>query len=144
MPVAGEAGNDTERIRSAIVKIRNTNQRANYEAPWEEHDFSRRRGSGVIISGNRILTSAHVVSDSKYLEIEKEKSGTPYRGVVSFIGHDCDLALIDVLVLIIQNQTFSAHIHEWRCRSLATPANTQRTAYVSEVYDCAAHEIGWC
>jgi len=97
MPAAGKAGNDTERIRSAIVKIRNVSQRANYEAPWEDRDFSGGRGSGVIISGNRILTSAHVVSDSKYLEIEKEKSGTPYRGVVSFIGHDCDLALIDVL-----------------------------------------------
>ncbi|MDP8236573.1 MAG: trypsin-like peptidase domain-containing protein [Candidatus Erginobacter occultus] len=85
------------RIRSAIVKIKNVSQRPDYASPWLEKDFSLGRGSGVIIPGNRILTSAHVVSDSRYLEVEKEDSGTPYGAVVSHIGHDCDLALLEVL-----------------------------------------------
>lgn len=88
--------NENSRIRSAVVKVRNISQRPSYSSPWKDYNFSKQRGSGVIISGQRILTSAHLVSDSKYLEIEKENSGIPYRGVVSFIGHDCDLALVDV------------------------------------------------
>ncbi len=94
-PAEGEGSN--ARVRSAVVKVRNVSQRPDYEAPWGKRDFSTGRGSGVIIAGNHILTSAHVVSDSTYLEIEQENSGTPYRGVVSYIGHDCDLALVDVL-----------------------------------------------
>ncbi len=84
------------RIRKAIVKIKNVSQRPDYASPWREEDFVLGRGSGVIIPGNRILTSAHVVSDSRYLEVEKEDSGTPYGAVVSHIGHDCDLALLEV------------------------------------------------
>ncbi len=95
-PARGGSEEDNARIRSAVVKIRNVSQRPNYDSPWKEHNFSSQRGSGVIIAGNRVLTSAHVVSDSKYLELEKEKDGTPYRGVVSFIAHDCDLAIVDV------------------------------------------------
>ncbi|MEA1928363.1 MAG: trypsin-like peptidase domain-containing protein [Candidatus Auribacterota bacterium] len=87
----------TNQIRSSVVKIKNISQRSSYDSPWEDNNFSGGRGSGVIINGNRILTSAHVVSDSKYIEIEKENSGTPYRGEVAYIAHDCDLAIINVL-----------------------------------------------
>jgi S1-C subfamily serine protease len=90
-------GEELARIRSAIVKIKNVSQRPDYGSPWLWQDFSIGRGSGVIIPGNRIMTNAHVVSDSRYLEIEKEDSGTPYGAVVSHIAHDCDLALLDVI-----------------------------------------------
>lgn len=96
-PVFPEGEDQTARIRSAIVKIKNVSQRPDYGSPWLQEDFSVSRGSGVIISGNRILTSAHVVSDSRYLEVEKEDSGTPYGAVVTQIGHDCDLALVEVI-----------------------------------------------
>ncbi len=93
------AGGDGElsRIRSAIVKIKNVSQRPDYASPWQRKSISVGRGSGVIISDNRILTNAHVVSDSRYLEVEKEDCGTPFKAVVSYIGHDCDLALLEVL-----------------------------------------------
>ena len=97
IPAIGRTENATDRIRSAVVKIKNISQRPSYDSPWEDNDFSGGRGTGVIITGNRILTSAHVVSDSKYIEIEKENSGTPYRGVVAYIAHDCDLAIIELL-----------------------------------------------
>ena len=97
LPAIARTENTTDQIRSTVVKIKNISQRTSYDSPWEDNDFTGGRGSGVIIDGNRILTSAHVVSDSKYIEIEKENSGTPYRGVVAHIAHDCDLALIDVL-----------------------------------------------
>jgi len=97
LPALGKSENNTDRIRSTVVKIKNISQRPSYDSPWEDNDFSGGRGSGVIIAGNRILTSAHVVSDSRYIEVEKENSGTPYRAKVTYIGHDCDLALIDVI-----------------------------------------------
>lgn len=88
---------DLKRIRAAVVKIEVASQRPDYNSPWKDHGYSRGRGSGVIIAGNRILTNAHVVSDVKYLKVKKENSGTPYPARVVFIGHDCDLALVEVL-----------------------------------------------
>ncbi|MCX6348665.1 MAG: trypsin-like peptidase domain-containing protein [Candidatus Aureabacteria bacterium] len=93
---AEETADDLARIRSAVVKIRNVSQRTDYNSPWRKTDCSDDTASGVIIEGNRILTVAHAVSDSRYLEVEKENSGTPYRAEVAFIGHDCDLALLTV------------------------------------------------
>lgn len=95
--VPSEGREEAVRIRTAIVKIKNVSQRPDYGSPWLRQDFAVGRGSGVIIPGNRVMTNAHVVSDSRYLEVEKEDSGTPYGAVVSYIGHDCDLALLDVL-----------------------------------------------
>lgn len=85
------------RIHSAVVKIFNISQRPDYYNPWKDSNFSKGSGSGVIIEGNRILTSAHLVSDSKFLQVEKETRGELYPAEVSFIAHDCDLALLRVL-----------------------------------------------
>ena len=85
-----------ERIRSAVVRINNVAQKPSYYSPWQDYGCISSTGSGFIIEGQRILTNAHLVSDSKYLEVIKEKSEIPYRAVVSFIGHDCDLAILDV------------------------------------------------
>jgi S1-C subfamily serine protease len=93
---AEEAAEDLARIRSAVVKIRNVSQAADYNSPWKRMDLDESSASGVIIDGGRILTVAHAVSDSRYLEVEKENGGGAYRASVAFIGHDCDLALLQV------------------------------------------------
>jgi len=94
---ARSAPPDLKLIRAAVVKIEVASQRPDYNSPWKDYGYSRGRGSGVIIEGNRILTNAHVVSDAKYIKVKKENSGTPYPARVVFIGHDCDLAVIEVL-----------------------------------------------
>ncbi|MBN2444495.1 MAG: trypsin-like peptidase domain-containing protein, partial [Spirochaetales bacterium] len=50
----------------------------------------------AIIEGNMILTNAHVVSDSTYIEVQKENDPKKYKAKVLYIGHQCDLALITV------------------------------------------------
>jgi len=89
-------GEELGRIRSALVSIKSVIQRPDYNSPWKNYDYRAGSGSGFIIKGQRIITNAHLVSDSKYIEVKKENSATPYRAIVSFIGHDCDLAILDV------------------------------------------------
>jgi S1-C subfamily serine protease len=84
------------RIRSATVKIANTAIRPSYYLPWRMKSEENSTGSGVIIEGNVILTNAHVVSDSSYIEIQKENDPRKYRAQVKFMGHQCDLALLTV------------------------------------------------
>ncbi|PJZ65731.1 serine protease [Leptospira wolffii] len=61
-----------------------------------DQDLSRDVGSGFIVAGNRILTNAHVISESKYLKVKRFNSSKYYDAKVEFLGFDCDLALIKV------------------------------------------------
>jgi S1-C subfamily serine protease len=49
-----------------------------------------------VIDGNRIMTNAHVVSNSRYLTVERDGDPNKYSAKVLFVAHDCDLALITV------------------------------------------------
>src|SRR5256885_5375324 len=53
-------------------------------------------GAGFVIEGNRIMTNAHVVSNSRYLTVERDGDPNKYPATVLFVAHDCDLALLKV------------------------------------------------
>src|SRR5438093_5390360 len=42
------------------------------------------------------MTNAHVVSNSRYLTVEREGDPNKYPATVLFVAHDCDLALLQV------------------------------------------------
>jgi S1-C subfamily serine protease len=75
-----------------------------YKAPWNAGGIQRGVGAGFVIGGNRILTNAHVVANSRYLTVER---GDPnkYPATVQFIANDCDLALITVSARIFQEDS---------------------------------------
>ena len=80
----------------SVVLVSNVRQSADYRAPWKTGRMARTSGSGVVIAGNRILTNAHNVSDTRYLELRKENLAKRYPARVLFVGHDCDLAVLGV------------------------------------------------
>lgn len=83
-------------VRKSVVKIYATIQRENYDMPWQGGNTGGGTGSGFIIHGKRILTNAHVASDSRFLEVQKDGDPTRYNARVAYIAHDCDLALLSV------------------------------------------------
>ncbi len=80
----------------SVVMIRSVSQAFDYTTPWKQNDMGQGVGSGFIISGRRILTNAHNVSNNKYIEIKKQNLARRYPARISFVGHDCDLAIITV------------------------------------------------
>ncbi|CAH2065599.1 unnamed protein product, partial [Thlaspi arvense] len=54
-----------------------------------------------VISRNKILTNAHVVSDHTFVQVRKHGSPTKYKAKVEAVGHDCDLA-----ILVINSKKF--------------------------------------
>jgi len=83
-------------FRESVVKIYTTIQREDYAWPWQPVAPSSASGSGFIIGKKRILTNAHVVSDARFIEIQREGQARRYPAEVAFIGHDCDLAVLTV------------------------------------------------
>jgi len=84
-------------IRKSLVRITTTSQEPDYKVPWNPGSMSVGVGAGFVIYGDRILTNAHVVSNARFIEVEKEDDPQHYTATVQFIGHDCDLAVLRVL-----------------------------------------------
>src|SRR5213080_659630 len=83
-------------VQKSLVRITATSVEPDYKAPWNAGALQRGVGAGFVISGNRILTNAHVVANSRYLIVERESDPNKYPATVQFIANDCDLALITV------------------------------------------------
>ncbi|MEN8256008.1 MAG: serine protease, partial [Verrucomicrobiota bacterium] len=86
-----------QEIERSVVKIVNQQNVFNWYAPWNSGSTGRGSGSGFVISKNRIMTNAHVAGNSAMLLVFFHNDPTPYPAKVTAIGHDCDLALLELL-----------------------------------------------
>lgn len=83
------------RTKQAIVKIYTVAKIPNYEEPWSS-SLQRSSGSGAIISGNRILTNAHVVANNTFIEVQRYGDRKLYLAKVINVSHQADIALLKV------------------------------------------------
>jgi len=83
-------------VQKSLVRITATSVEPDYRAPWNAGGLQRGVGAGFVISGNRIMTNAHVVANSRYVTVERDGDPNKYPATVQFIANDCDLALITV------------------------------------------------
>ena len=83
-------------VQKSLVRITATAVEPDYRAPWNAGGLQRGVGAGFVISGNRIMTNAHVVANSRYITVERDGDPNKYPATVQFIANDCDLALITV------------------------------------------------
>jgi S1-C subfamily serine protease len=95
--IAGSAGGVRAEtgIESSMVRIVNHSQRGNWYSPWNVSSAREGSGSGFVVEGGRVMTNAHVVSDSRMCLIYLHGDPTPYPAKVAVVGHDCDLALLE-------------------------------------------------
>ncbi len=85
-----------DKVRKSLVRILCTTQSPDYQTPWNSGRIGRGVGSGFIISNSRIMTNAHVVSNAKFIHVDKDSDSKKYPAEVLFIAHDCDLAILTV------------------------------------------------
>ncbi len=95
-PPVSDAASGVSAARRSVVKIYVTMQRHNYALPWQSLRPMSASGSGYLVSRKRILTNAHVVSDARFIEVQKSGDATRYPARVGHIGHDCDIATLEV------------------------------------------------
>ncbi|MGE0269323.1 MAG: trypsin-like peptidase domain-containing protein [Candidatus Omnitrophota bacterium] len=81
----------------SVVKIFVTTNRMDFYRPWQSQGVSSSSGSGAIISENRILTNAHVVTDQTFIQVKKHADPKKYTAKVVAIAQDCDLAMLEVV-----------------------------------------------
>src|SRR3954453_21030885 len=96
VPVAPQSAKANGKVQKSVVRITTTAIEPDYKAPWNSGAIGRGIGAGFVIEGSRILTNAHVISNSRYLTVERDGDPNKYPAKVQFVAHDCDLALITV------------------------------------------------
>jgi len=114
---AGMATNDPELMIRATVKVFVTQVTPSYTMPWSRGEETRSTGSGFVVTlppldaglklhpdalaaqpaGRIIVTNAHVVENHSLVQVRKAGYAEKYVARVVVIGHDVDLALLQVL-----------------------------------------------
>jgi len=88
---------DYRKINKSVVKIFSIKRFSSYSVPWQYKNYNEEStASGAILDGNRIITNAHAVSDSVYIQVKKANDPTKYTASIESIGHDADLAILTV------------------------------------------------
>lgn len=95
-PRPASGSEDIDSNRKSVVRIYTVSQTPDFTAPWDPGHSNTGMGTGFIISNRRILTNAHVVSNARFITVEKEGDARRYEAYVQFIAHDCDLAMLEV------------------------------------------------
>ncbi len=79
-----------------VVKIQTVRNPPDYHQPWQNIGSHSINGSGLIVSGNRILTNAHVVSSAVFIHVLRAGRTEKFAAEVEYFNHESDLALLKV------------------------------------------------
>ncbi|KAL1215175.1 putative protease Do-like 3 [Cardamine amara subsp. amara] len=81
---------------NSVVKVFCRSSKPSILQPWQKKFPQSSTGSGFVISGNKILTNAHVVADHTFVQVRKHGSPAKYTAKVQAVGHECDLAILEI------------------------------------------------
>jgi S1-C subfamily serine protease len=79
----------------SVIQITTFSQQPAWDAPWRFDSVRRASGSGFVIKGKKIMTNAHVISWARQLLVHRFQDPHPYAARVTYVAHDCDLAIIE-------------------------------------------------
>src|ERR1044072_7273153 len=96
IPVPPLASRPNGNIHERLVRSTATEVEPDYRAPWNSGAIQRGIGAGFVIEGNRIMTNAHVVSNSRYLTVERDGDPNKYPATGLLVAPGCGLALLKV------------------------------------------------
>jgi S1-C subfamily serine protease len=88
-------------VEGVVVKVFSTARYPDVYKPWTKQAATELTGSGVVISGRRILTNAHVVLYASQVQIQANQAGDKLSASIEAIAPGIDLA-----VLKLDDETF--------------------------------------
>ena len=84
-------------IAASVVRIVNQEIEVEADTPWKITGPYEGVGSGFLLEGGRILTNAHVIARSRLVIVFLHDDPDPHQARIVTAGHDCDLALLELV-----------------------------------------------
>ena len=93
---ATPASTETADAKKSVVRINSTAQSWNIGQPWEKTPPRRRRSLGAIVGDFQVITTAEVVADATFLELETTDATRRARAEVVCVDYEANLALLQL------------------------------------------------
>lgn len=81
-------------MKSSLVRVNSTNQNYQLLRPWTKRSPYNRRGTGVVLSENRILVTAELVANSNFVELENPDTKERSPATVQLADYEANLAIL--------------------------------------------------
>jgi S1-C subfamily serine protease len=81
-------------IKTSVVRVNSTQQSWNPAQPWEKNTPSQRRALAAIIAPQRVLTTAELVADATFLELESPDGTHFAQAKVIAVDYEANLAVL--------------------------------------------------
>ncbi len=113
IPLSFAESAESQAQPNAVLQIQCFQESFDFRRPWISVPLRETAASGFVIEGNQILTNAHVVHNSKYIEVKKPLSAKRYVAHLQHISQVCDLAMLQV-----DDPSFFEDIHPFKLGGL--------------------------
>jgi S1-C subfamily serine protease len=93
---SSSAATPSKAVENSVVKIFATLRQPDPAKPWTKREPNDITASGVVISGKRILTNAHVVQYASEVQVQANQAGDKLPAIVKAVGPGIDLAVLEL------------------------------------------------
>ena len=78
----------------AVIRVAVTSQGYTFHRPWQQRRPTRQNGIGVIVPQGRVLVTAMLVANHRYIELEAADTQQKGRAEVEVVDYEANLALL--------------------------------------------------
>ncbi len=83
-------------VSQSLVRVNSTSQSWNAAQPWEKNPPSQLRSLGAVVGPDQVLTTAEMVADATYLELELPDGSETTEAELIAVDYEANLALLTV------------------------------------------------
>ena len=83
-----------DELSQSVVRVNSTSQSWNPSQPWEKNPPDRLRSLGAVIAPGQVITSAEVVADATYIELEHPDGARTVEARIIAVDYEANLALL--------------------------------------------------
>ena len=99
-------------IRRGVVQIKVFSQGVDPFSPWLTTSLRASSGTGFIIQKDKILTNAHVISNAKFIQVQRHNQTEWFEVKILHVAHDCDLAMLQAVEPSFYKDAYSFELGE--------------------------------
>ena len=85
---------DASSVSGSVIRVSVTSQGYTFHRPWQQRRPTRQNGIGVIVPQGRVLVTAMLVANHRYIELEAADTQRKGRAEVEVVDYEANLALL--------------------------------------------------